>query len=215
MKKNKIFYVFTLLVASLFLSCDEDTEGISQTTFYPVFDMQGEQFQTILVGESYTDSAVTATEAGEEIEVTAEGEVDTSTPGVYIFTYSATNKDGFTRSVYRYVGVLDPAVVDIDLSGQYKRTAGAAGVSTVTKIGPGLYRADNIGGVGTPGPSDAIQFFHPEGTTLIGPPQVVASGALHAIEDGSFVPQGNTASQYSWRVIAPGFGTVLRTFVRL
>lgn len=214
MRNNKIFYVFTLFAASLFFSCEKDTEGISQTTFYPVFDMQGEQFQTILVGESYTDSAVTATEAGEEIEVTAEGSVDTNTPGVYVFSYSATNKDGFTRTVFRYVGVIDPAVADVDLSGQYRRTAGALGVSTVEKLGIGHYTTDNIGGVLTPGPSTTIHFFNTEGTTLIGPPQETPGGVF-SIEDGSYVPQGNTASQYSWSVINTGYGPALRTFVRI
>lgn len=215
MKKNKIIYVFTLFVASLLFSCEKDTEGISKTTFYPVFDMQGEQFQTILVGENYTDSAVTATEGEETIEVTATGSVDTSTPGVYVFSYSATNRDGFTRTINRYVGVIDPAVADVDLSGQYKRNAGALGVSTVKKLGIGHYTTDNIGGVATPGPSTTIHFFNTTGTKLEAPAQEAPGGAIFSIKNGSYVPSGNTASQYSWVVINPGYGTALRTFVRL
>ncbi|MEJ8758205.1 immunoglobulin-like domain-containing protein [Pontibacter sp. H259] len=215
MKKNKILYIFTLFAASLFLSCEKDTEGISRTTFFPVFAMEGEQFSSVLVGESFTDPGVTATEGEETTEVTTSGTVDTSTPGVYVITYSATNKDGFTVTTNRYVGVIDPAVANVDLSGQYKRNAGALGVSTVIKIGTGHYTADNVGGVAVPGPGTTIHFFNTEGTTLIGPPQEVAGGQVFSIEDGSYVPQGNTASQYSWIVINPGYGAALRTFVRI
>ncbi|MBJ6116982.1 DUF5011 domain-containing protein [Pontibacter sp. BT310] len=215
MKRNKILYFFALFAACLFVSCDKDTEDISTITFYPVFEMEGEQFQTVFVGDTYTDSAVTATEAGEPSEITTVGSVDTSTPGVYTITYSATNKDGFTVSVSRYIGVIDSAVTDVDLSGMYQRTAGALGVSTVIKLGPGHYTTDNVGGVAVPGPSTTIHFFNTEGTTLVAPAQEVAGGGVFSIEDGSYVPVGNSASQYSWVVINPGYGTALRTFERL
>lgn len=65
---------------------------------------------------------------------------------MYTITYTALNKDGYSATEYRYVGVIAPNVKGIDMSGKYKRNAGALGVSTVTKISDNFYKSDNVGG---------------------------------------------------------------------
>lgn len=211
--ENRGFVLALMLLASAFLSgCekDDETANISFITTYPTIELIGEQWNAIMVGESFTDPGVEAFEGENAIEYTTTGSVDTSTPGAYVLTYTATNSDGFSTSIRRYVGVITPEAAAIDLSGQYQRNAGALGVSTVIRLEPGLYQTNNIGGVGTPGPSTTVNFFHPTVGELAVPPQDVLGSEFAAI-NATVIP----GVSYSWNVVNPGYGTVLRTFVKL
>lgn len=209
MKLNR--YKIVVIVALVALaSCerDLDTEGISRITYYPVFKMEGEQWNTIAVGQSFSDPGMKATEGDQEIEVQVSGDVvDVNTPGVYTIQYTATNKDDFSVTEYRYVGVVDPAAAAIDLTGKYKRNAGALGVSTVTKLAPGFYYADNVGGVAAPG--IGVYFYHYEGNKLGVPLQSVGGSPFYCTDATVVV-----GVQYSWVVINPGYGPALRVFVK-
>ncbi|WP_161890090.1 immunoglobulin-like domain-containing protein [Pontibacter russatus] len=151
MKKLKIIYAFVVLSAFFFAGCDkEDTEGLSRITYFPTFEMAGDEFMSLVQGETYTEPGVTATEEGTEIEVTTTGTVDTSTPGVYEIVYSATNKDGFSGTVTRTVAVLPEAEQEgVDISGKYANTGSFAYVADVVKLAPGFYRSSNIWGGGS------------------------------------------------------------------
>jgi len=210
---KNIKYIFLLIfTAGFFSSCERDleTEGLSRITYYPVLTIKGEQWNSVLVGDSFTDAGVTATEGESEIEVTTTGTVNTSVPGVYTLTYTATSKDGFSASTRRYVGVIDPAAAAMDLSGQYRRNVTAFGVSTVTKLGPGLYQSNNVGGVAVPGPSVTVKFYHWQGNKIGAPVQDV-SGSEFSTINGTIIP----GVSYTWTVINPGYGTAARTFVKL
>lgn len=211
--KNRLFILALMCFASVFLaSCekDEDTADVSFVTTYPTIELTGEQWDAIMVGESYTDPGVEAFEGETPIEYTTTGSVDPNTPGAYVITYTATNSDGFSTSVRRYVGVITPEAAAIDLSGQYQRNAGALGVSTVIRLEPGLYQTNNIGGIGAPGPATTVNFFHPTVNNLVVPPQNVLGNEFAAV-DATVIP----GTSYSWSVVNPGYGTVLRTFVKL
>jgi len=209
---NKTFINVFLTAAVLLMGCekDDETANISRVTTYPVVTLVGEQWEVLLVGETFTDPGAEALEGETSIDYTTTGTVDTSTPGVYVLTYTAVNQDGFSASERRYVGVITPAAAAIDLTGQYQRNAGALGVSTVTRIEPGLYETNNIGGVATGGPSTTVRFYHYDVNQLGVPPQDVQGSEFSAI-NATVIP----GVSYSWSVINPGYGNVLRTFVKL
>ncbi|MFC5272232.1 immunoglobulin-like domain-containing protein [Adhaeribacter terreus] len=217
MKKNSLKYFFLLFALPFLFSCERDleTEGISRITNYPVFNMPGDQFLSVEVGGTFNDPGVTATEGGAEIPVTKTGDVvDTSTPGVYIMNYTATNKDGYSASTTRYVGVIAPDAAAADLSGNYKRNAGVFGVSKVTKVGVGHYTTDNVGGVAVGGPATSLHFYHTTGNTLVGPEQNNGTGVFEVV-DATYSPAaGATPASYTWTVINPGYGNAPRTFVK-
>ena len=209
---NKTFITVFLSAAVLLMGCekDDETANISIVTTYPVVTLVGEQWEVLLVGETFTDPGAEALEGETSIDYTTTGTVDTSTPGVYILTYTAVNQDGFTASERRYVGVITPAAAAIDLSGQYQRNAGALGVSTVTRIEPGLYQTNNVGGIATPGPATTVRFFHYDVNLLGVPPQNVQGSEFSAV-NATVTP----GVSYSWSVINSGYGDALRTFVKL
>jgi len=192
-------------------SCEEDkvTEGISKITYYPVITLKGEQWNQVAVGGTFTDPGATAKEGDTEIQVKVSGTVDTKTPGVYVITYDAVNKDGYSSTEYRYIGVISAAATT-DITGSYQRNAGANGISKVTKVSGNLYKADNVGGVAVPAPGDAVLFYYFD-KGKIGVPYQLTSGNAFECTDAS-IKEGVS---YSWVVINPGYGTALRTFVKL
>lgn len=211
--KDKLLGTALVLFTALTLaSCekDDETASVSFITTYPTINLNGEQWNAIMVGETFTDPGVEALEGETPIDASVAGAVDTSTPGVYVLTYTATNSDGFSTTARRYVGVISPEAAAIDLSGQYQRNAGALGVSTVTRIEPGLYQTNNIGGIAAPGAATTVRFYHYEVDEIEAPPQDVQGSEFAAVE-GTVIP----GQSYSWVVINSGYGTVLRTFVRL
>jgi hypothetical protein len=198
-----------ILSAFAVLSCEEDkvTEGISTITNYPIITLKGEQWNSVKVGAAFTDQGATAKEGDKDIEVKVSGSVDTKTPGVYVIRYDAVNKDGYSSTEYRYVGVISNAVWGGDISGSYKRNAGAFGVSTVTKVGDNLFRSNNVGGVAVPSPGEAVLFYYYDKGKLGVPYQLTPGNAFEAIN--ATIKEGVS---YSWVVLNPLFGTALRTF---
>ncbi|PTX12291.1 uncharacterized protein DUF5011 [Pontibacter mucosus] len=210
---NKTFMAAMLSVmAFLLLGCekDDETANVSFVTTYPVVTLLGDQWEVLQVGETFTDAGAEAFEGETAIDFTTSGSVDTSVPGVYVLTYTAVNQDGFSTLERRYVGVITPEAAAIDLSGQYQRTVGDRGISTVTQIEPGLFETNNVGGVAAPGPATTVRFYHYDVGMLGVPPQDV-QGSEFAAVDATVIP----GVSYSWIVINPGYGTALRTFVKL
>ena len=141
--------IFLYMVLSLaFIACDKDndTEGISSITSYGNFVMEdeGEAEVKLGLGDSYTDKPVTATEEGMPLTVTvkltdANGDevvdedkkislnIDTTIPGVYTYTYSAENSDGYSNSISRRVLVLDNGDFKSSIKGLYTSTVARGG----------------------------------------------------------------------------------------
>jgi hypothetical protein len=208
MKRGIKLIMFTLTLFAA-LSCEPDrvTEDISSITYYPVIALKGEQWNTVKVGGTFADAGAIAKEGETEIKVTTTGTVDTKTPGVYVIQYDATNKDGYSSTEYRYVGVISAAAQGVDISGNYKRNAGALGVSKVTKISDNFYQSNNIGGVATPTPGDAVFFYYYDKGKLGVPFQLTPGNSFSATN--STIKEGVS---YSWVVINSGFGPALRVF---
>ncbi|MBP6385485.1 MAG: DUF5011 domain-containing protein [Pseudarcicella sp.] len=211
--RKYLIYIKILFLSAIILSCEKEltTENISRITYYPVFEVKGDRWAQIDKGGSWSDPGVIGKEGTKEISVKVEGadKVDLKTPGVYTIKYSAVNKDGYAASTYRYVGVIDPVVKGKDISGNYKRTAGALGVSTVSKIKDNLFQANNVGGVEKPSDDVSVQFYYYAPGKIKAPYQFNGSGYFETKDEA--IVEGE---KYSWIVLNGGYGPALRTFVK-
>lgn len=179
---KKIIPLIIIVLAFGFSSCKKDEihntdtkVGISDVTVYPVLTMAGSPYVSIVKGDTYTEAGVTAKEGTSTINVTTTGSVNTNQPGLYVITYSATNKDGFPATVSRTVVVLsaheNPGV---DLSGKYDYVAGGY-TSTVTKVAEGVYTTDNVWNAATIIP---VVFISLDGLTISVPNQSTGYGPI-------------------------------------
>lgn len=125
---------------------NDNQVGSSKVTYFALLTLKGDEYMSLVQGDTYTDPGATATEKGTPISVTTSGKVDATTPGVYTITYSAINKDGFAASTSRTVVVLSAhETPGVDVSGTYKYVGGDF-EATVTKVAEGLYTMDNFYG---------------------------------------------------------------------
>lgn len=137
---NKIVFFFIALSMLGITSCEKkyDTEGLSEITNYPLFEMAGDALVLHKLGTPYVDGVVTANEAGVDIQVTVSVSglftgysgttVDSDTPDKYVITYSATNGDGYSGSVERTVWVADQGDLVGSIAGLYTATIVRNGV---------------------------------------------------------------------------------------
>src|SRR5438309_83466 len=128
------------------------TVGHSTIVYFPAVSIKGEHLIILNQGETFTEPGVNATLNGQPIQFTTSPQVNTSIPGVYNVTYTASNPQGFTASDWRTVVVVGNDVSANDYSGTYMRYVGGAPfgqTSTWTKTANGVYQVDNPGGAGT------------------------------------------------------------------
>jgi hypothetical protein len=205
--KRTIYIISILAIAiSIFMaSCKKDSEGISKTTFYPVFTYNGDHFISIPIGGTFTDPGVTAVLDGKDWQVKKTGSVDISTPGVYRIDYSSINPDSFSISDYRYIGIIDAGAAANDLTGKYFRASNGDS-AFVTKIAPGLYADNNVGG--SPGFEIPVFFFQTTDSTIEVPLQSTLAGTLQCVNAEL------TSTGFKWVVINGNFGTSTRVFVK-
>ena len=112
MKNINILFTI-ILAASIFVSCEKEYEDPVRITYFPDFVVEGPSIIFNELGATYVDSSVTATEDGENLEVTLSvrgkmtgysgTEVDHTTADIYSLTYSATNSDGYNGTASRTV----------------------------------------------------------------------------------------------------------------
>jgi hypothetical protein len=210
-------YLFLLLSGALLLgSCKkdpvntEDQVGQSRVTRFPTFILNGDAYQSIVVGSTFTDAGATAKEGETPLTVTASGTVDASTVGVYTITYSATNKDGFPGTVTRTVAVLPAAETPgVNIEGKYQNVGSFNYTATMVKLAPGFYVSDNVWG----GSSAAVissYLFSTDGTNILIPEnslsaygRVEGNGTLDALGNlnlrVSLLDQGVSNSLRKWK----------------
>ncbi|MFA6335875.1 MAG: DUF5011 domain-containing protein [Bacteroidales bacterium] len=209
---KKIVLLLTFVAAFILSSCDEESAGVSTVTTYPTITLEGDEAQTILVGGNYVENGYVAKEGENDItaNVIVDGTVNTAKSGVYTITYTVANKDGFTTSSRRYIGVITPSAAAMDISGSYKRNAGVYGIATVTKTSyPGLYINDNPGGIAAAGID--IYMFHTDATVVSAPSQSSSVGEF-ACTNGVY---DDVNKLFSWICINVGYGTAVRTYIKL
>lgn len=112
--KNIIIKLFSVFAIFALASCTEENPIESTITYFPAFEY--EALVAVEVGTSFTPS-VKAYEGDNEIDVTITGSSDTNTVGVYSYTFSATNSDGYLGTATQVVVVHDPSIVGTDVSG--------------------------------------------------------------------------------------------------
>lgn len=153
----------------VFGSCEKEksSEGVSRVTNYPTFDVQGGDLIFHEEGTPFNDPGVTATEAGQELDVTSStvgvfragsvADVDGNTADHYIKSYSATNQDGFAGTVTRDIWVATTGDLVNSIEGVYTSTVLRDGVASaeytdmeyilIWKNSDGTYGiSDGIGG---------------------------------------------------------------------
>jgi hypothetical protein len=118
MKSRNHLCIAIAAVAFVLISCEKTYEDLSKITFFPEFTMEGEAEIIHPLGEPYEDGAVTATEAGNSLEVDmvvtgvwkgySGSTVDVNEYDKYEIIYSATNAEGFEGNVIRTVFVAPP-----------------------------------------------------------------------------------------------------------
>ena len=216
--RHKFFLIpFALLILVTACNKEDDfayppgTVGASKITNYPLLTLLGSEVVCLPKGSSYSEPGVNATEAGNPISYTVSGTVDTNTPGVYTLTYSAVNKDGFSASVRRSVAVYstDPSAAANDLSGEYVRAATGATCSW-TKLAPGVYAVLNPGGA--VGATLKVILFNQTGFAIHIPTQISSDGNTTSSSSESYI--NSNPATYSLKILNPGYGTGLRTFVK-
>lgn len=214
----KKIILFTFALSLFFSSCDEkESMGVSTITTYPTIELKGDAALTIPVGGTYVESGVIAKEGETDISssVVTEGTVNSAVTGVYTIKYTAVNKDGFTVSKRRHIGVISPDAAVMDISGKYKRNAGAQGTATIVKSNyAGLYINNNPGGIAIiPGSNEVyIYMFHTTPTVVSAPSQDTSVGDFACI-NGIYDATG-AKPLYKWVCINAGYGTALRTFIK-
>ncbi|MGN0282118.1 MAG: BT_2262 family domain-containing protein [Prevotella sp.] len=162
MKKIFLYCLMLCLSMAALTSCNDDNDQLtdSRLTYYPVLEIQGDEFVQVPIGTTYTEQGCKATLNNEDFtsNVKTSGSVDSNQPGLYYITYSATNSDGFTVTATRTVAVCDPTITT-DISGTYTTQDGSYrnynGVITnfsgytvrISKAAPGIfYISDFLGG---------------------------------------------------------------------
>ena len=216
MKKRFVFLlsVFVLIISS----CKKDDiintpemVGISKVTYYAVLTLTGDVIMAVPNGTPYAEPGVKAEAAGTDVPVTTSGTVDANTDGVYTLTYSAVNSDGYsastTRTVVVYTTAADAAAND--LSGNYARTNNGS-VATWTKIAPGVYTVFNPGGA--PGTNLTVVAINPSGFNISIPEQLASDGSPTSSSNESYT--NSNPPMYTWKIVNPGYGTALRTFIK-
>ena len=99
------------MVSFALTSCgDKDSEGKSRFTYYPVLELDGDEYMVVDKGSTFQDPGFSATLNGEDVssQVTVNSNVNTGKSGIYTVVYSIVNSDGISASAKRTVVVLDP-----------------------------------------------------------------------------------------------------------
>jgi hypothetical protein len=129
--KNLVVLLFIVLSV---VSCEKniDSDGLSKITYYPDFEMSGDELILLPSGASYTEPGIIARENGQEIEVTTTVQgtiqsfsgstIDTELDNEYLITYSATNSDGFSGIASRSVWVATTGDLVTSIEGLYTST---------------------------------------------------------------------------------------------
>lgn len=206
--KNKLFNIFLILVTSFSLvACKPDEPEPSKATFYPIIELKGEKYISIVVGESFVDPGISATVNGVEIEYSTLGEVDVSKVGFYKINYSALNDEGFSASDDRYVMVLPESekADAVNLEGKWETNNppnNNARFADIVKLAPGFYFTSNCWGSGSAAIIPAY-FYTVDGSSLIIPRQK-SINLIETVSPGSCVD-----GKIDWTINRIDFNTAL------
>jgi hypothetical protein len=126
---NKLL-IYIMVAAAVLAGCNNDleTEGISRITYFPEFQLEGEDLYFLDEGEPFVDPGVTVLEQGAEIPFTStyvgrysgySGSTIGSESDQYTLTYNAVNKDGFAASATRTIIAANTGDLVTSIEGAY------------------------------------------------------------------------------------------------
>lgn len=110
--KKYISIIIVAALATVLVSCEKKSAGVTRITYYPTLTLQGDNPAKMAVGGTFTDPGYKAEMNGEDVSsqvVVDDSALDPTTPGVYTIVYSIVNSDGITANSVRKVFVVDPA----------------------------------------------------------------------------------------------------------
>ncbi|MBN9482080.1 MAG: hypothetical protein BGO70_16035 [Bacteroidetes bacterium 43-93] len=209
---KKIFAILAITILTV-TACQKD-KTVSHVVTVPTVKVNGDKFITINVGGTMPEDAGATVINDEAISggsniMASENNVDVNTPGIYYMLYQTQTKNGYTVGAARYIAVTNYTDAE-DLTGTYVRTANDLPVE-LTRKSRALYENNDMGGAGL---SDAIYFAVINDSTIVAGPEY--SETLSTVIDTKnaelHIEPGNTYFQYI--LIAPGYGTPLRKFVK-
>ncbi len=111
MMKKIIYTLFVCLIFAGFYSCEDDsTQDTSKITYYASLELNGESIMFWDKDVQFVEPGYVAEMQGEDVtdQVVVSGEVDVTTPGIYVLSYKITNTDGYSVVDSRTVMVADP-----------------------------------------------------------------------------------------------------------
>jgi hypothetical protein len=182
----KKLLLYIIVAATVLVGCDSDleTEGISRTTYFPEFVLEGEDFYVIDEGEPFEDPGITVLEQGNEIPFTAtytgrysgfSGSAIGTEPDQYTLTYNAVNKDGFAASESRTIASVNTGDLVTSIEGAYLadpvRINGVSyspNLVLIWKIAPDVYEIScSVGGFYADGRGDGDLSLSRGGTITV------------------------------------------------
>lgn len=161
----KKFLMYITVAASL-VACNNDleTEGVSRTTYFPEFVMEGSDFIIVDDAAAYSEPGIEVLEQGSPIDFTTtytgrysgySGTTIGTDDDEYTVTYAAVNRDGFAAAATRTVVVTGTGDFETSIEGLYSaetvRISGEAYDENifvmVTEVSPGVFAVtDALGG---------------------------------------------------------------------
>jgi Domain of unknown function (DUF5011) len=221
--KKLIILILAIAPVLYFSACKKKytTDSVTEKTVkphYPTITLNGPQFISVPVGAgTYSDQGASGLDDNTNLTSGLTPEpysVDLTTPGFYTVIYKFKNSDGYAADMTRFILVTDVSNT-LDYSGEYVRTTGTP--TNITKVAKGLYKTDNVGGVGAngvPNPAflDDVYFGQIDDTTLVFPEQPTIFGTLYCVN--SFIYAGASDTTLKYAVRNSAFGTQVRTFIK-
>ena len=194
-----------LLVLATLISCKKETKDVSKIydAYASKLELKGDAILAPPAGSTvYVDPGATFTDDdGSKVDLTTPLTLpNLSTPGFYSVTYRKTSIHGYVRTATRLVLVtnVDP---NIDLSGNYTRPVNGVKFK-VTKLGPGLYKTNNVGGVPS-GPTVGVDvyFGHTSSGKIDVPVQETAFGTVSCKDGKVSIDPTTQKAILSWVVL--------------
>lgn len=140
----KISAVAVLAICLLQACVKKETPSRVVEIGYPTVTLQGSPFMSLARGATWTDPGATWTDSVTGETGTIKLPLNTSVDSAYVLVYTATDKNGFSSFVVRYVGVTNNPDTN-DMSGNYTNLGNGA-VDSIQKVGKALYLVPAIDG---------------------------------------------------------------------